>query len=636
MGVHSPPRPDCDVHDDEQSPASGLVVRLWRRIRDYWNRPFALRDGRGRMKGLLVVVLVIFTLFGVRLIDIQVINGDARASEAKASRMMKVAIPAARGTIFDSTGVPLVQSVPGRDITVDPYLVDDPQAYAEALSPILGVPAEQIVPKFDRRTLADGTPIKFSYIARRVTMDVWEQVRGLRLPGVFSEPSSVRSYPGGPLAASLLGHTNIEGQGAAGLEAALNEELAGVDGWRVYERSASGGEIPTGSGSEANPTPGTSFTLTINRDLQWVAQQAVERSVKRFDADFAIVVVLEAKTGRLLALAQAPSSDPNDMTSRQAENFRNLAIEQAFEPGSIQKALTAAAVIEEGKADASTVFEVPNRLPRKNGNGEFQFKDDVNHPHYQMTLAGVLAQSSNVGTIQAAELIGPEKLREYLDRFGLGKPSGLGLPLENPGTLLPVSEWGDLTFPNVSYGQGLSVNAVNFAAAFGAIANDGVRMQPRLIDSKIYPDGSVEQMETVDGERVVSEETVRTLLPMMEQVVSDRGTASTNARIPGYRVGGKTGTAQRYDPEANGGRGGYNGYVASFFGLAPADDPELVVGVMTHNPKREYFGGVTGGPVFKEVMAAALQMMNIPPSKDPAPSLMLHTPQSTKGGPWNW
>ncbi len=642
MSLSSPPRrprdrrePDWDDHDGRDD---NPWARTGARIYGSMSAPFRLGDGRNRLRVLLFCSLFVFSLFAARLVDIQVVRGDAVALIAQNSRMVKVIQPAERGKIYDATGIALAQSVPARDITADPYVVkeEDKADYAAKLAPIVGVPTEKIVASLQRSLNPAGKEVHFAYLARKLPLEKWDAIKKLKLPGLYSEPASLRVYPSGSLAVNVIGYTNAEGQGVAGIESKFNESLAGVDGSKSYERSATGGEIPTGTGNETDPQPGSSYQLTINRDLQWIAQQQINASVKRFDAESATVVVMDPKTGRLLALAQAPTSDPNDELAIDGEQLKNNSVEQAFDPGSTAKVMTAAAVLEEGKADASTVFTVPNRLPRKNGDGMFQFRDDVDHPTYKMTFAGVLAQSSNIGTIQAAELIGKEKQYEYLKKFGVGSMTGLGLPLENPGELPPVSKWGDLTFPNVAYGQGYSTNAIQMASAFATIANKGVRTTPRIIDSKIDPEGNVERLPEGPTTQVVSEKTTDQLIPMMEQVLLEGGTAAHIADVKGYRVAGKTGTAEMFDPKANGGKGGYEGYVASFIGFAPADDPQVVVAVITRDPKREYFGGVTGGPVFQAVMTAALQMMQIPPSGTKAPVLQLHAKGSTKGGPWNW
>jgi len=606
--------------------------------------PFRLKDGSGRLRVLLVCGLIVFSLFAARLVDIQVVRGDALAAIAQNSRTVTVKQPAERGKIYDASGIALAQSVPARDITADPYLIDDPQYYAEQLSPIVGIAPAKIVESLQRQTNANGREVRFAYVARKLELSKWDEIRALTLPGtrtgsglpgMYSEPASLRVYPSGPLAANLLGYTNAEGTGVAGLEAQFNDDLAGVDGAKTYERSATGGEIPTGTGTEVESQAGSSYQLTINRDLQWIAQQQINASIKRFDADSAVVVAMDPETGRILAMAQSPGADPNNIKEGDAQRLRNNAVEQAFDPGSTGKVMTMAAVLDQKAADPSTVFRVPNRLPRPNGDGEFLFRDDVDHPLYKMTLAGVLAQSSNIGTIQAAELIGEDTLYDYMKKFGIGDLTGLGSPLENKGELPPTSAWGDLTFPNVAYGQAYSTNAVQMASVFATVANGGERVAPKLIDAKIDPEGNVERSADPEVTRVVSDEAAGQLTNMMEQVVLEGGTAQGIAAVPGYRVAGKTGTAQLYDPEANGGKGGYRGYVASFIGFAPADDPKVVVAVVTRNPKREYFGGVTGGPVFKAVMTAGLQMMEIPPSGEESPVMELHTKGSTKAGPWN-
>ena len=643
MSISSPPRrprDDRDQYDDDWDgygrDDSSYWSRQGSRIYASVSAPFRLGDGKHRLRALLLCALFVFSLFAARLVDLQVVRGDAVARTAQSSRTVKVVQPAERGKIYDSTGIALAQSVPARNITADPYLIDNPADYAAKLAPIVGLPPDKIVSSLQRSVNKAGREVHFAYVARKVKLEKWDQIRALQLPGLYSEPASLRVYPSGSLAANVIGYTNAEGQGVAGIEAKFNSSLAGVDGSKTYERSATGGEIPTGTGNETDPQPGASYQLTINRDLQWIAQQQINASIKRFDAESATVVVMDPKTGRLLALAQAPTSDPNDELKRDPNHLKNNAVEQAFDPGSTGKVVTAAGVIEEGKADASTVFTVPNRLERPNGDGKFAFRDDVDHPTYKMTFAGVLAQSSNIGTIQAAELMGKDKEYEYLQRFGMGQSTGLGLPSENRGEVPPLDKWGDLTFPNIAYGQGYSANAIQMTSVFATVANGGVRVTPRIIDSKIDTDGTVERMPEGPTTRVVSEETTKKLIPMLEQVVLERGTAQDVAAIKGYRVAGKTGTAQLYDPKANGGKGGYAGYVASFIGMAPADNPQLVVAVITRDPKREHFGSQTGGPVFKAVMTAALQMMQILPSGTKSPVLPLHAKGSTKGGPWNW
>ncbi|MFZ1362278.1 MAG: penicillin-binding protein 2 [Candidatus Nanopelagicales bacterium] len=644
-----------DSHDYRPGPTpSRDESTVSERPKSYWERlraPFKLSDGKGRIRALLIGAMVVFSLFAARLVDLQLVRGDALASEAKGMRTVTVAQPAERGRIYDRNGTPLALSVPGRDITVDPTLVTDINFYARELSKILDTKEDALKERLKPVQLASG-PSRFAYIARAVPEEKWQQVRSLMtpdqqaaeaakagsgkkgLPGILSRSASVRTYPSGALGANFLGHTNLkddrEGggyQGVSGLEQMLDNHLSGEDGYKTYEQSASGKQIPTGTAREKASQPGSSYTLTIDRDMQWATQSALEKQREVLDADSMVAVIMEVKTGNVLALAQSPTDDPGDK-NRKAENLRDLPVELAFEPGSTAKVITVSAAIEEGKVDKSTVFDVPNRLPR----GGTNFSDDQDHPDYQLTTAGVLAHSSNIGTIQIGETVGPEKLREYHEKFGLGKPSGLGLPLENPGIVLPLDQYSPTSFPTITFGQGISANVVQMADVFATIGNMGVKMTPRIIDSITRPDGTVEQAPIAEGERVVSESTAKQVIEMMEGVVQETGTAPI-ANIPGYRVAGKTGTAHRYDEKV----GRYNGYVASFAGLAPATDPQYVMAVTTINPKGgNHFGSTTGGPVFKEIMAQVLKNERVSPIAEPAPVLQRHTSKSSKGGPWNW
>lgn len=634
-----------DLHQQRQGPGPRRdELTVPGGSKSYWERlraPFQLSDGKGRIRALLIGAMVVFSLFAARLVDLQLVRGDALAAEAKGMRTVTVAQPAERGRIYDRNGTPLALSVPGRDITVDPTLVSDIDYYARELAKILEIKEESLKERLKPVQLASG-PSRFAYIARAVPEEKWQKVRQIAqpgtqkkgLPGILSRSASVRTYPSGALGANFLGHTNLkddrEGggyQGVSGLEQMLDHHLSGEDGYKTYEQSASGKQIPTGTAREKASQPGSSYTLTIDRDIQWATQSALEKQREILDADSMIAVIMEVKTGNVLALAQSPTDDPGDK-NRKAENLRNLPVELAFEPGSTAKVITVSAAVEEGKVDKSTAFDVPNRLER----GGTNFSDDQNHPHYELTTAGVLAHSSNIGTIQIGETIGPEKLREYHEKFGLGQPSGLGLPLENPGIVLPLDQYSPTSFPTITFGQGISANVVQMASVFETIGNMGVRMTPRIIDSITRPDGTVEQAPIAEGKRVVSESTAKQMIEMMEGAVQETGTAPI-ANIPGYRVAGKTGTAHRYDEKV----GRYNGYVASFAGLAPATDPQYVMAVTTVNPKGgNHFGSTTGGPVFKEIMAQVLKNERVAPIAEPAPVLQRHTRKSAKGGPWNW
>lgn len=637
MSIDSPPRRpgqrDHDDHPHDDGGSDGYSDGWAGRVYSSAMAPFRVRDGGGRLRGLLIGALVIFTIFGARLIDLQAIHADQLAAEARGGRTITVNLPAQRGTIYDASGAPLAETVPARNITVDPYLVDNPADYARKLAPVVGLSEETILKSLTRRVNSSGTQVKFAYVARQVPLDVWQKILDLKLPGTYSETTALRYYPNGALAANVLGSTDYEGKGVNGLEGMLEGQLAGTAGKRVYEQSGTGAEIPTGTENTVEATAGNSYTLTIDRDLQYIAQQAIVQRAKEVKAINSVVIAMDARTGKILAMAQSPTSDPNSRDAK-PEGFQNLAVTQAFEPGSTAKVMSLAAVVEEGKGNAETVFKVPNILPR----GGFPFKDDVSHVTYYMTMAGVLAQSSNIGTIQAAELIGKEKLYEYEKKFGVGEANGLGFPAAQAGYLPALSQWNDVLFPNISYGQGLSMNALQVMGVYCALANDGVRVSPTLVQSMTRTDGTVENAPEPTATRVVSADTASQIRLMMEQVVSDSGTGKF-AAIDGYRVAGKTGTAQIYETDKNGKNGTYNTgkFEASFVGLAPADNPRIVVGVMTKTSPQSptHFGGEISTPVFTKVMSAALNMYKIPPSGTKAPVMELHTEKSPKVGPWN-
>jgi cell division protein FtsI (penicillin-binding protein 3) len=362
------------------------------------------------------------------------------------------------------------------------------------------------------------------------------------------------------------------------------------------------------------PVPGHDVRLTIDRDLQWAAQNAITAAIAQYGAQSGSVVVSEVETGKIRALATAPTFDPRDPGQSDPANLGNRPLTEVFEPGSTGKVFTAAAVIEEGAAAPETVFEVPNRLERAGKS----FKDYEDHDGAGLTYTGTLARSSNIGTILAAERMGLEKLHPYLEAFGIGTPTGLALPGENPGSLPAVADWSATTGYTLSFGQGYSANAVQMVAAVGAIAGGGTWVAPSVIESTVDESGATVPAPAPESRRVVSEQTADTVALMMEAVTGDGGTAPS-ARIPGYRVAGKTGTAQRYDPEV----GDYNGFTMSFVGFAPADDPQYVVGVTLQDPVSGTGGGSTAGPVFAEVLSFALQQGRVPPTGAQPPTLRL-------------
>lgn len=557
-----------------------------------------------RLRLLRAVSVLLFLSFIGRLFWMQVVEGSATAAEALAKSTKKVEVPALRGEIQDVDGLPLAVTIDARNITADQTLIRDPAVTAQVLAPVIGADPEALA-----QTLT-GTR-RFVYVAKGVTPQVWKQVQNLNLSGILSETASRRVYPQGELAANVIGFLNAAGVGSGGVEYSFEKQLAGKPGSAVYTLAGGANRIRTGSQDIVQPTPGTTVRLTIDRDVQWIAQRAIADRVKYARADFGMVTVLDTTNGHILAMAIAPTFNPNDIRNTDQAILGNRIVSNVFEPGSTQKVLTMSAVIEEGAATPTDKFTIPPVLRWK---GIKTFHDHKPHGTLQLTLTGILAQSSNIGTIEAASRIGQDKLYEYLQKFGFGTRTGSALPGESAGILPKLADWTVTTFPTVAFGQGVSVTQLQAAGVYQTIANDGVRITPTLVAGTVNADGDFEPAVDQPQTRVISASTAQQVREMMESVVSEEGTAP-GAAIPGYRVAGKTGTANRRDDECR----CYRGYVSSFIGLAPADHPRFVVAVVLDNPRNGHYGGVLGGPVFKEVMTFALQKYRVAPSGSTRP-----------------
>lgn len=567
-------------------------------------RKLRLADPRKRLRVVLVGFCVLMSLFGGRLVQLQGIDASSYAAAAREVGRETESLPAARGEIVDRNGNPLASTVDSFDVVVDQTLVANPAQYALELERFLDVEAS------DLQDLLTGDR-RFVYLAKDVTGSIWRQVEELELDGLYAELVPTRTYPAGSVGGNLLGFIGENGEGErvglAGFEAGYEKALAGTDGEAVYQMSPNGQRIPTDPGtSVSQPEAGTDYRLTLDTDLQWFVESALRDAVINADADYGVATVLDAKTAEVLAMASTPVVDPNEPGKVDPEDRKNKAVENSFEPGSVFKPLTMAAVIEEGMAGPETVFNVPDAIERSGAT----IHDYWGHADLTMTLTEILAKSSNVGTLLAAESISHEAHRDYLDAFGVGSRPGLNLPAETGGLLPKLDDWSQLTQDTVAFGQGVAVSSAQLASAIATIANGGVRVPPTLVQETISPGGDVTPTAQPDASRVVSEQTADTVTDMMEAVMGPDGTGSP-ADVEGYRVAGKTGTAQRVDPDC----GCYQGYNSSFTGFAPANDPKYVVVVSMINPSNGNSGGALAGPAFSEIMEFALQQAGIPPSK---------------------
>ena len=564
---------------------------------------------------MLAVFAIILSLFTWQLVKVQWIQADEIAQKATNNRLTTSKVPAARGEITDSAGTVLARSVERRDVAGDPVAAKSfrerstngkPKGIdgvSQELARILGGDAAEIRATFER---ADARDSRFVYLAKDISPAQWSQIRALDLPGITSEQVQKREYPQGTALAPLLGSVNAQDVPGGGIEQMLNTTLQGKAGLHQVERARNGSEIATGENLDRKPVAGRGAKLTIDSDLQWFAQNELAAQVKSSKAVSGEIVVAD-KAGNILVAASYPSFDNNDMSTAKSENLQNRAFTDTFEPGSTEKMVTAGAVLEEGIMTPKSHVEVPPSLKRAGR----PFHDSHPHPTEYLTLAGVIAQSSNIGTILAGEKLPKEKLYTYMKKFGLGEATGIGFPGESTGIVPKVSTWKGDTWYTIMFGQGLASSAVQQVGLFQAIANGGVREPLKLVSEVQGGDGAMQPYtDERKSTRVFSAKTSKELVGMMQGVVTKDGSAP-KAAVPGYDVAGKTSTAERYDSV----KGGYDGVTAGFIGMAPAKDPQLIVSVTLQRPQAGTFGGDLAAPVFSKVMAEALRQRKIPPNK---------------------
>ncbi|MEN9915873.1 MAG: hypothetical protein RL725_548 [Actinomycetota bacterium] len=554
---------------------------------------------------------VIMFLFGLRLVQVQALQANDYRSRA-VNEMEKVkTLQAPRGDITDINGVSFARSVAATSIVVDQTQILNPAKVAAFVAPILNMSVSDV------QTALTGKR-KWNMVAENAKPATWLKLANAidqynskfpgmspeRIIGFFPERSYIREYPSGSLIASLIGFVNHDGIGATGLESSMNSTISGKEGKYSYANGYKA-EIP-GSQSEIVPAQaGTSIRLTVDRDIQWVAAKAIADAVKSSNALSGTVIVMDPKTGQILAHATAPTFDPNNTSKVSLVAMRNPSVQDVYEPGSTGKVMTLAAALEEKKITPETVFTIPYALKRSTK----VFHDHEPHATQRLTASGILAVSSNTGSIQIGQKLGKDNLYNYLRKFGIGESTNSKLPGESVGILHPVKDWSGTSLPTISFGQGYSLTSIQATSVFATIANDGVRVKPSILAGVVDESGKYTPAKPNDSVKVLSAETAINLRAMMESVVSKNGNAPT-AAIPGYRVAGKTGTAMRYNTSCR----CYSGYTASFIGFAPADQPKYVVSVTIQDPKGLHWGGALAGPVFKKVMSFVLQNERIKPT----------------------
>jgi len=563
----------------------------------------------------MVLVFFVLSMFGARLVQVQTVGAKEIARKAGYSGVVTLRLPAARGAILDRNGEPLAESVDGLMLVADPQTTaPNAAAIAKILADKLHLDYFELLPKLQE----PGS--RFVYLARRVPAtlgnEVLQEIDAKKYGGVASRPDPVRSYPAGDVAANLLGYlgedadSNGKEMGKGGLERSLDRQLSGVDGKETFELAA-GNKMPLGSKSMTAPKNGDDISLTIDRDVQWFSQRVLRDAVQRADANSGTAVVMDTKSGELLALADYPTFDPNNRLRYSKDDLGARAVSDVYEPGSVEKVLTFASLLDAGKVTPTTQITVPGELPIM----DRIIHDYFDHGRLNLTATGVIAKSSNIGTVLAAEQFSAKQLWTYLKKFGLGERTNIGLPGESRGLLPDPLAWSPLSKANISFGQGVAVTALQMATAVNTVANSGERITPSLVQGEEKTSSGLNVgTDTTTRARVVSKRAATQVSQMMEMVTTEGVGTAPKAGVTGYRVAGKTGTAQAVGGACNCYRDG--GFDVSFGGFAPADDARFTVYVVVRHPRAGgAAGGVTAGPVFHEIMNYVLQKYAVPPTE---------------------
>ncbi len=570
-------------------------------VRDLKHRGVPDASSRWLRRRVVFLGFLFIAMLGVifgRAFKLQVNDREQLLEMASAQYARKFEIPARRGDLFDRRGVPLAQSVEVDSIWADPSLLPDPAEEAKRLAKLTGVDARELRERFEKGR-------RFAWVKRQARPEEVKAVKalGLRAVGVAKEPR--RFYPQRELAAHVIGIAGSDGRGLDGIELAFNDELTGQSARMAAYRDSRGRQLVPGVDLEHLERAGASVTLTIDRHLQYISEKALARAVIEAKAVAGQAVVLDPRTGELLAVANYPTFNPNTPKDARRDVLRNRAALDTFEPGSTFKAFPIAAALEEGTIGPDDTFFCEN--------GAWQVGRNTVHDtkrHETLTVTEILKVSSNICTVKIAQTLGREKTVKYYKAFGFAERTGLALPGEGKGVIpWPRSE---IALATQSFGQGLTTTAVQLAAGYGALANDGTLMRPYLVQKVQDPDGVLLlENRPVALRQVVSPKTARRVIQMMETVVEPGGTA-TRAAMPEYRVSGKTGTAQKVDPVA----GGYGDKrIASFIGVVPAEAPRAVILVVVDEPKTDVYGGLVAAPAFREIAEATMAYLGVPPSR---------------------
>jgi cell division protein FtsI/penicillin-binding protein 2 len=558
-----------------------------------------------RLRLLLCLLLAVLAVSAVRAVWLQTVRAQSLGRRAASQQHETVSLPGARGAILDRMGVQLAIGEESTTVYANPKHIADARAVSVAAAKDLGVDADALYPQLLDRSRS------FVYVQRKADPEGAKKLAARHLPGLGFLPEERRVYPQGAVAAQVLGFAGTDNKGLAGLELQLDRYLTGRAGSETFVKDPFGRVLNVVRSVPVRP--GKDVLLTLDHTLQANAESVLRSTVAQWGAKRATAIVLDPRTGGILAMAVSPGFDANRYSRTPTDLHRNTAVTDTYEPGSTFKLVTVAGALSEGLVSPSTSYTLPYAI---------HVADRVVHDAEPrgtetMTVAQILSRSSNVGAITLAELLGPQRLASWIERFGFGRPTGVDYPGESQGIVLPVEHWSGSTIGNVPIGQGIAVTPVQMAAAYAAVANGGEWLTPHLVDRVAgRPAGHVEHR------RVLSAPLARQVLSMLVNVVSE-GTG-TLAALPGYTIAGKTGTAAKPDP-VNGGYSTSN-YVASFVGIVPARKPRLVILVTVDEPRGAIWGGVVAAPAFKRIADFALRYLEVPPDNPASLSTAATTP----------
>ncbi|HJW76720.1 MAG TPA: penicillin-binding protein 2, partial [Thermoleophilia bacterium] len=537
---------------------------------------------------LRIAVVVAFVAIGGKAIALTSSSSNLVAI-ASQQQLREIALPAPRGAILDRNGAELAVGKEQRTVYATPYMLSDPERAARRLAAVLRVKRRPLLKSLSDRESG------FAYVARKADPHRADKALALDLPGVGAYPEEKRVYPMRTVATQVVGVAGVDNRGLEGIEYLYDKALSGQAGSEVVVRDPAGRDLKIVKASE--PRPGVPVRLTIDQAIQFTAEQVLATVVRQYRARGATAIVENPQTGEIYAMANVPLVDGNRFAGASPDDLRNKAVTTIYEPGSTFKSVAVAGCLEEGMVRPSTRFLIPSSLRV----ADRVINEAHTHPTQWFTVRRILAESSNVGAVKLGQRLGPERLLEWIKAFGFGRGTDLGFPGEVRGAVPPLRRWSGSTIGNLPIGQGIAVTPVQMAAAYSTLANEGVWVQPRLVLQV-----GAEKTPPPQTRRVISARTARQIAAMLSDAVSV-GTG-TNARIPGYVVAGKTGTAQKAIP------GGYSKtrYVASFVGFVPARKPQLVVLVVVDEPSVHY-GGVVAAPAFEKIASFALQHLEIAP-----------------------